>query len=423
MQTDLLKEIQQRYRTWTLGLSSHLTSAHHQMMELRRLGLDQLANGISRSMNAAKPDVKRNPTILFEKEWLAEFATGDIVKCLGQEFGIYKNRRSPRIPNGDLLLISRILSIQGRRGEFSQSSRISAELDIPSDAWFFDGTVNGEIPLSIMLEIALQPCGVLSAWLGTQLRYPKVDYFFRNLDGEAHFLRKCDLRGKTIATNAILTRTTFSGSTIIQHFNFELACCGEIFFKGTSSFGYFPEESMSSQAGLDNGKPSFPWGKKPENTSRTLKLLPKDNLSNQDIPIGKLLLIDEANFCLDGGSNSMGYVLASRRNSPNDWFYANHFFQDPVMPGSLGIEAVIQAFKVAVHSKTKSPNPVTLAAGSEFKWKYRGQVLQNHREMLVEVHIQGQQINNGKTEFTGNANLWADDIRIYEIQALVLQQN
>jgi 3-hydroxymyristoyl/3-hydroxydecanoyl-(acyl carrier protein) dehydratase len=423
MQTDLLKEIQQRYRTWTLDHSSNLTSAHHQMMEFRRLGLDQLANGISHSMNAAKPDIKRTPTALFEKEWLAEFATGDIVKCLGLEFGIYKNRRSPRIPNGDLLLISRILNIQGRRGEFSQPSRISAELDIPSNAWFFDGTVNGEIPLSIMLEIALQPCGVLSAWLGTQLRHPKVDFFFRNLDGDVHFSKKVNLQGKTICTNAILTRTTFSGSTIIQHFNFELACGGEIFFKGTSSFGYFPEESMASQAGLDNGKPSLPWGKKPENTGRTLMLLPNDHLSNQDMPAGKLLLIDEASISQDGGSNSKGYVLASRLNSPNDWFYANHFFQDPVMPGSLGIEAVVQAFKVAVHSKTKSPNPVTLAAGSEFKWKYRGQVLQNHREMLVDVHIIDQQIKNGKTEFTGNANLWADDIRIYEIQALVLQQD
>jgi 3-hydroxymyristoyl/3-hydroxydecanoyl-(acyl carrier protein) dehydratase len=114
--------------------------------------------------------------------------------------------------------------------------------------------------------------------------------------------------------------------------------------------------------------------------------------------------------------------MASRQNSPNDWFYTNHFFQDPVMPGSLGIEAVVQAFKAAVHSIAKSSKPVTLSAGSGFKWKYRGQVLQNHREMQVEIHIQNQQIKNGITVFTGNANLWADDIRIYEIQNLALQQ-
>ncbi|MDP2964563.1 MAG: hypothetical protein Q8N39_00840 [Pelolinea sp.] len=422
MQPDLKKEIQQRYRIWTLDHSSRLTAAHHQMLALRRLGLDQIANGISRSMGIVEPDNKRNLPILFDKNWLLEFATGDIVKCLGQEFDIYQNRRSPRIPNGDLLLMSRILSIQGNRGEFDQPSQISAESDIPSNAWFFDGTVNGEIPLSIMLEIALQPCGVLSAWLGTQLRYPAVDFFFRNLDGDVQFSRKVDLRGKTIRTNAILTRTIFSGSTIIQHFDFELACDGEVFFKGTFSFGYFPEESMASQTGLDGGEASLPWGKIPVNTDRTQKLLPKGYLSNQDFPVGKLRVIDDASICLDGGSHSKGYVMASRRNSPKDWFYANHFFQDPVMPGSLGIEAIVQAFKAVVHSIAKSGKPVTLAAGTGFKWEYRGQVLQNHREMQVEVHIQDQQIKNGTTVFTGNANLWADDIRIYEVQNLAVQQ-
>ena len=92
------------------------------------------------------------------------------------------------------------------------------------------------------------------------------------------------------------------------------------------------------------------------------------------------------------------------------------------MPGSLGIEAVVQAFKIAVHSLTKASKPVTLAEGHNFKWKYRGQVLQNHREMQVEIHIQIHQIKNGTAVFTGNANLWADDIRIYEIQEIALQQ-
>lgn len=422
MNPGLKKEIQQRYRIWTLDHSSRLAAAHYQMLALRRLGLDQIANGISRSMGIVEPDNKGNISILFDKNWLAEFATGDIVKCLGQEFGIYQNRRSPRIPNGDLLLMSRILSIQGNRGEFNPPTQISAESDIPSNAWFFDGTVNGDIPISIMLEIALQPCGVLSAWLGTQLRYPTVDFFFRNLDGDVQFSRKIDLRGKTIRTNAKLTKTTFSGSTIIQHFDFEVVCDGDVFFKGISSFGYFPEESMASQTGLDEGKPSLPWGKKPENTGKTRKLLLDDFHSNQDFPVGKLRLIDDASICLDGGSHSKGYAMASRRNSPNDWFYTNHFFQDPVMPGSLGIEATVQAFKAAVHSIAKSGKPVTLATDTGFKWKYRGQVLQNHREMQVEINILNQQIKNKTTVFTGNANLWADDIRIYEIKNLAVQQ-
>ncbi len=423
MQDEIKRKILQRYGNWTLDHSNSLTSVHRQMLALRRLELDQIASEISRSLGRAEPDTKNNSLFLYDTEWLNEFATGDIVKCLGSEFSIYENRRSPRIPNGDLLLMSRILSIQGTRGEFNQSSQISAELDVPENAWFFDGVSNGEMPLSIMMETALQPCGVLSAWLGTPLRYPFVNFFFRNLDGAVQLLQKLDLRGKTINTNAILTKTVFSGSTIIQHFEFQLSCGGIVFFEGLSSFGYFPEESMANQTGLDGGRIVLPWGKVPENIGKAHGISLKDNPEYQDIPVGKLRLIDEASVYLDGGLNSSGYAMASRRNSQNDWFYKNHFFQDPVMPGSLGIESIVQLFKAAIHSITKSDQPVTMAANIRFKWKYRGQVLQSNQEMLIDLHIQNQHIKNGNTIFTANANLWADDIRIYEMQDLAVQQD
>jgi 3-hydroxymyristoyl/3-hydroxydecanoyl-(acyl carrier protein) dehydratase len=423
MLSDLEKEIRQRFSNWTLTHSSSLSNTQMQIMEFRRLGLVQIANEISQSIASPTANIHANPSALYDKKWLDEFATGDIVKCLGLDYAIYKNRRSPRIPNGDLLLMTRIMKIQGNRGEFNQVSRIEAELDVPSNAWFFDGSDNGEMPLSIMMETALQPCGVLSAWLGTQLRLPRVDFFFRNLDGDARYSRKVDLRGKTIQAKALLTRTVFSGSTIIQHFEFELTCEGEAFFEGTTSFGYFPEESMASQNGLDGGKVLLPWGKITENSNLLKKINLGEVFSNPDFPAGKLRLIDDANFCFEGGLFSKEYGIASRRNSPTDWFYANHFFQDPVMPGSLGIEAIVQAFKAVVHSITKSKRPVTLAAGLSFKWKYRGQVLQNHCQMIVDLHIQDHQATSNVSIFSANANLWADETRIYEIQNLAVQQD
>jgi hypothetical protein len=178
------------------------------------------------------------------------------VKCLGQEYSVYAGRRSLRIPNGDLLLMSRILAIGGRKGEFDQTSSIVAEYDVPSDAWYFDGEKRDRLPTSICIELALQPCGFLSAYLGTPLRYPEVDYSFRNLDGEATFNRRVDARGKTVRAQAQLLKTIFYGSTIIQHFSFELLYGNEIFFEGKSSFGYFSAEAMAAQTGLvETGRP------------------------------------------------------------------------------------------------------------------------------------------------------------------------
>ncbi len=120
----------------------------------------------------------------------------------------------------------------------------------------------------MLMEIALQPCGVLSAWLQTQLRYPEIDFFFRNLDGQITLLKAMDVRGKTITTKARLEKTVFSGSTIIQHFRFVLSCEGSDFLKGQTTFGYFSEQTMAAQVGLDGGISTSPWGRKPENLEK-----------------------------------------------------------------------------------------------------------------------------------------------------------
>jgi len=422
MQPDLDKIIHQRCNTWALDHSHRLSMAHDQFLAIRQIGLTQIAEGLSHAINTVKPQDGEKTAPAFTRKWLETFATGNIVQSLGQAYEIYKGRRCPRIPNGDFLLISRIMQIHGVKGEFDNPAHITAEFDIPTNAWFFDSVTNGELPLSILLEIALQPCGVLSAWLGTPLRFPAVNYFFRNLDGDNQILKIVDLREKTLTTQAELTKTTFNGSIIIQHFDFELVCNGETVLKGTSSFGYFPEETMATQIGLDGGRPSHPWGKNPANTPGALLALSGSVPFYPDHPTAKLGLIDEVSISLDDGTCSKGYVMASRRNSPDDWFYANHFYQDPVMPGSLGIEAIIQAFKALIYSMERSDNPVSLAEGAAFQWKYRGQVLPSHQKMWVEVHLQNQEMFNSKNTFTAEASLWADDIRIYDIKNLALQQ-
>jgi len=412
----------ERFNHRTVDQSRRLTSVHSKFLSMRHAGLNLLANNISASINFAPGNMNNSLPALFDNQWLCEFATGDIVKCLGSEYAIYAGRRSPRIPNGDILLISRIITIDGKRGEFLLPSKIKAEFDVPTESWFLEASANGDLPLSILMEIALQPCGVLSAWLGTQLRNPNEDYLFRNLDGSIELSSTPDLRGKVISTEATLIKTIFSSSTIIQHFDFSLSCEGTVFLHGTTSFGYFPKESMATQIGLDNGNKSKPWGELLENKPALADVRTKELSSFSDIPSGKLKMFDQFGVAISGGNSKIGYGYSIRRNSPLDWFYVNHFFQDPVMPGSLGIESVIQTFKTVIHSITNSRNPVILSPGMSFQWKYRGQVLQEHNQMKVEIHLTEISSRNGYNVFTGSASVWADDIRIYEIQNICLRQ-
>jgi 3-hydroxymyristoyl/3-hydroxydecanoyl-(acyl carrier protein) dehydratase len=409
------KDILRRYLSWWEGHSQQVGEVHGRVLELRQDGLRQLAGLIEQQVN----EVQAKPAALFTLADLQEFATGDIVKCLGQAYAIYAGRRSPRIPNGALLLMSRITQIDGQRGQFDRPSSIRVEYDVPANAWFFDREPDGELPYSICMEIALQPCGFLTAYLGTPLRYPTTDFFFRNLDGQARLTRPIDGRGMTIHTTATLLETVFGGDTIIQRFAFELACDGEVFYEGCSTFGYFTTQSMASQAGLDSGKPVQPWYLKASG-SNGRRLSP---VGMGGLPQGRLRLIEQVLVEPAGGANQAGYIYASRQNSPDDWYYACHFYQDPVMPGSLGIEAMLQAMKVFARQQSEAGVEIRLAVGPQMKWKYRGQVLQSHRQMLLEVHLHPAQLTGGRRLLSGDASLWADDMRIYETQNMVIEIN
>ncbi len=418
MQTQTPEDIRENYLKWWDGHTRQVGQIHDRFLEMRQTGLRQLAGAIEQQVESSRPLHSGSVRPLFTLADLNEFAVGSVVKCLGQEYAVYAGRRSSRIPNGDLLLMSRILSIRGRKGEFDQTSGIVAEYDVPADAWYFDGESRGHLPYSICIEAALQPCGFLSAYLGAPLRFPEVDYYFRNLDGEAVFHRLVDARGKTVRARAELLKTIFYGSTIIQHFTFALECDGEVFFEGKSSFGYFSAEAMAGQTGLDGGKIVPPRMKDTGPASRGVAV--EGKALEASLPQGKLRLLDGVVINSDAGDHQEGYAYAQRRNNPNDWFYACHFHEDPVMPGSLGIEAMVQAMKVFARQQSKNAAAVDLVAGQKMNWSYRGQVLQHHRQMQVEVHFHKMQRIEKTSLYTGDASLWADDSRIYEVRNMVI---
>jgi 3-hydroxymyristoyl/3-hydroxydecanoyl-(acyl carrier protein) dehydratase len=418
MQTHTPENIQENYRKWWEGHTRETRKIHDRFMELRQAGLRQLAGAIEQQVVSCRPLNSGHEGVLFTLEDLKEFATGSVVKCLGQEYAVHANRRSLRIPNSELLLMSRIPSIRGNKGELDQPSSIVAEYDVPANSWFFEGEVRGRLPYSICIELAQQPCGFLSAYLGTPLRHPEVDYFFRNLDGGARFNRMVDARGKTIHARAELHKTIFYGSTIIQHFSFELECEGEVFFVGKSSFGYFSAEAMVGQTGLDGGKTVLPWLKQAGLESQISPIA--GTSLDRGLPHGKLRLLDGVAIMNDAGVEQEGYVYATRRNAPQDWFYACHFLEDPVMPGSLGIEAILQAMKIYSFQHVKNVVTADVVIGQKMNWSYRGQVLQHHSQMQVEVHFHKTQRIGTTRIFTGDGSLWADDSRIYEVRNLAI---
>ncbi|MCG9738653.1 3-hydroxyacyl-[acyl-carrier-protein] dehydratase FabA [Shewanella insulae] len=372
-------------------------------------------------------------TVPFTPYHLFEFATGDIEKCFGPEFAIYRGMIPPRTPCGDLQLTTRVIEVNGQRGDFKRPASCIAEYEVPQDAWYFDANSHQALmPYSVMMEIALQPNGFISGYMGTTLGFPGLELFFRNLDGSGELLRKVDLRGKTIVNDSRLLSTVMAGTNIIQSFSFELSTDGEPFYRGTAVFGYFKAEALKDQLGLDNGKTTQPWHQaKGIAPDIRVDLLDKGGRHfnapagqpHYRLAGGQLNFIDSVEIVDDGGSHGLGYLYAERTIDPSDWFFQFHFHQDPVMPGSLGVEAIIETMQTYAISKDLGAgftNPKFGQILSNIKWKYRGQINPLNKQMSMDVSITSIREEAGKLVITGDASLSKDGLRIYEVSDIAI---
>ena len=379
------------------------------------------------------PNQNRVPdTVPFTPWHLFEFATGDIAKCFGDEFKVYHGRIPPRTPCGDLQLVTEVVDVQGARHDLKKPSSCIAHYEVPEDAWYFSKNSHPSyMPYSIMMEIALQPNGFISGFMGTTLAYPEKDLFFRNLDGKGHFMRDIDLRGKTIENRSVMLSTSMAGGSIIQSFTFDLLADGETFYKGTAVFGYFSDHALTHQLGIDNGALTDPWfeGKNVEKIVVDLrdKALPLFSVTpdkpHYHLCDGQLNFLDTVTMCEKGGDHGQGYLLGERTIDASDWFFRYHFHQDPVMPGSLGVEAMIESLKVFAMQQglgDKFANPRFDTPKTEVTWKYRGQITPHNKTMTVDVHIVSIEHQGLETRIIAEANLYKDSLRIYQVKDLCL---
>jgi 3-hydroxymyristoyl/3-hydroxydecanoyl-(acyl carrier protein) dehydratase len=337
------------------------------------------------------------------------------------------------MPNTHLNLVHRIVEVKGSRHNLAKGSTILTEYDVPTNPWYYSQNSSPNIPYSILMEIALQPCGFLSAYLGTTFLYPDEDLYFRNLDGKGTLLKSIDVRGKTITNTATLLSSSSIQGTIIQSFSFQVAYEGEIFYQGEAVFGHFSSDALAKQIGLDRGHNVLPWLEMATNLAPTS--IDLDNPIDRhkyyqiqpDRPHYRLAqyqldLLNEINIIPGGGQYRQGYIYATKYIEPTDWYFRCHFYQDPVMPGSLGLEAMLQAMQaylLDLDLGKQFPSPqFTPLIDTETTWKYRGQIPYGSEKIFLEIHISKIEITPNRVTAIGDASLWKPSMRIYEVKNL-----
>lgn len=329
-------------------------------------------------------DGTRKPAI-YTKQQILAYSNGNPSEGFGEPYRVFDSgRRIARLPGPPFQFMDRITAVQGEPWRMVAGPWAEAQYDIPSDAWYFAAERQGRMPFAVLLEAALQPCGWLAAYVGSALTSPS-DISFRNLGGNAVRHRDVTADSATLTMTASLTKVATSGGMIIQEYDFAVADRQGVVYEGETMFGFFSREALASQVGIRDATPYLPTA---EETGRGRSLpYPQE----PPFPDRQLRMIDRIElFVADGGPAGLGYLRGVKDVDPEEWFFTAHFYQDPVTPGSLGLESFLQLVKFAAVERWGWEQDSVLspaATGQRHRWLYRGQVVPTNSTVTVEAWI------------------------------------
>ena len=207
---------------------------------------------------------------------------------------------------------------------------------------------------------------------------------------------------------------------------FDVACRldGKPLYDMQTGFGFFPDAALQAQVGLPTSDAECAEFAHP----------PPDTILLDDVLGGapaictpRLLMIDDTlGHWPIGGRARLGRWRSDKRIDPREWFFKAHFFRDPVQPGSLGLEAMLQLVQCALLQRAAwkdIPNPrfEPIAIGRELAWKYRGQVVPESAVVSVELELTDVRREPGGALAVGDGWLWVDGKRIYSATGLAMR--
>ena len=184
-----------------------------------------------------------------------------------------------------------------------------------------------------------------------------------------------------------------------------------LLYEGETMFGFFSKEALANQVGIRDAKPYQPTEAEIAR-SRALPYPP-----DAPFPEKQLRMIDRIElYVADGGPQGLGYLRGVKDVDPDEWFFKAHFFEDPVTPGSLGLESFVQLLKfAAVERWGWQPGSSFEAAALEkqHRWLYRGQIIPANRLVTVEAWITA--VDDDRRLITGAGFLSVDGKTIYQM--------
>jgi 3-hydroxymyristoyl/3-hydroxydecanoyl-(acyl carrier protein) dehydratase len=354
-------------------------------------------------------------------------AWGRLTHAMGPDYaGFEDGRRAPRLPGPPYHFMTRIIEVDGPLGGQRVGSTVTAEYDVPPSAWYFEQNRAPTMPFAVIMEVALQPCGWLAMYVGSVLDR-EVDLLFRNLDGTGTLLCEVPPGTQALRTRVELTDISRFGNVIVESFTVRSTVVGgpdhgAAVFEAVTTFGFFPHEAFAQQPGLPPSDAEMAWLARPVEGSVDLRDSPANSGAALAGPM--LLMLDRiTGYWPDAGRAGLGRLRAEKDIEPGEWYFTAHFFEDPVQPGSLGLQAMchlLQWYMIerGLVAGLRQPWFEPVMSGQAVTWKYRGQVVPTDLRVTVELEVTGSGEDGLGRFATADAWLWVDGRRIYQITNL-----
>jgi NAD(P)-dependent dehydrogenase (short-subunit alcohol dehydrogenase family)/3-hydroxymyristoyl/3-hydroxydecanoyl-(acyl carrier protein) dehydratase len=363
---------------------------------------------------------------LFDRDKILAFAQGNPSEAFGEPYKLFDQEREiARLPRPPYFFMDAVTKADHPAWQTAPGGWIETTYKIDKDAWYFAANHSDTMPFCILLEVALQPCGWLAAYGGAAL-LSEERLHFRNLGGNARLVKNLTRTSGAVKIRVRMTEVSKAGGMIIQNFDMDVLNKGQSIYKGTTNFGFFTAEALAKQVGIRDPEAFVTVEKSSRKSDIVLKdhapLTPEDkNIGpNTGMPGKALRMIDKIT-CLDfkAGLHGQGLIQGEKQVDPDEWFFHAHFYQDPVCPGSLGVESFLQLIRLFMIKKFDL-NPElfapAVAENNEHEWTYRGQIIRSNSNIVVQAHISECTMDETGCRATADGTLCVDGICIYEMK-------
>ncbi|WP_221568724.1 beta-ketoacyl synthase N-terminal-like domain-containing protein [Alkalihalobacillus sp. TS-13] len=369
-------------------------------------------NGIAISATRRKEGKKP----IFTRRDLEIFASGQISDVFGERFKQQDHyTRQVRLPQPPLLLIDRILSMEGKAGSLNGGS-IYSETNVTENSWYLH---QGYMPIGIMIE-AGQANNLLISWLGIDFEN-RGKRVYRFLGGDVKFYDSLPKSGDTLTYHTTIDKHVKHGDTRLFIFHYDCYVNGKKRLSiHNAKAGFFTDEELAAtqlltqeqlvpvprpNAKLDH--PIVPWVSRSFSNQQVIQFSQGDaygcfgkgfestrtHICTPTIQSGKMMIIEEVP-CFDprGGPSGSGYLQAEKKIRPDDWFFSCHFKNDPLMPGTLMLEGCLQAmsFYMAAMGFTldKDGYRFELIPEKTYQLQFIKQITPTCRTIVFEVFVE-----------------------------------